>query len=130
MTDTEFVSAFEACTLPPDLFHHRDHIRLAWLYLREEELPEALARYRNSIRRFASSLGQSQLYHETITFAYLLLIHDRMQRDGGESWCEFESANRDLFSWNPSILDDLYAKETLKSDLARSTYLLPDAQRA
>ena len=31
MTDDEFLQAFMDCTLPNDQFHHRDHLRLAWL---------------------------------------------------------------------------------------------------
>ena len=34
MDDREFVAAVEACTLPPEQFPHRAHVRLAWLYLR------------------------------------------------------------------------------------------------
>ena len=34
MTDSEFVDSFEDCTLPSTAFHHRDHVRLAWIYLR------------------------------------------------------------------------------------------------
>ena len=30
MNDDDFLAAFEGATLPPDAFHHRDHLRLAW----------------------------------------------------------------------------------------------------
>jgi hypothetical protein len=33
MTDEEFLRAFEACELSNGCFHHRDHIRLAWIYV-------------------------------------------------------------------------------------------------
>jgi len=33
MTDTEFLRAFENCEIANGDFHHRDHIRLAWIYL-------------------------------------------------------------------------------------------------
>ena len=43
MTDQEFAAAIETCRLPNAQFHHRDHLRLAWIYLRRygPELGEA-----------------------------------------------------------------------------------------
>ena len=79
-------------------------------------------------REMAARHGVPGLYHETITWAYLLLVHERMQRDG--ALCEWESfceANRDLFAWKPSILERYYRPETLNSELARSVFILPDA---
>ena len=78
MHDREFVDAFERCTLPPDQFSHRAHVRLAWLYLRDGSLLEALPRFVDGLKRYAGSLGASAKYHETITWAYLFLIHERM----------------------------------------------------
>ncbi len=42
MTDAEFVAAFESCALPAQAFRHRDHVRLAWLYLRRVPYDEAV----------------------------------------------------------------------------------------
>ena len=33
MNDEELLAEFEACTLAGDRFHHRDHVRLVWIYL-------------------------------------------------------------------------------------------------
>ena len=78
MTDDEFVSSFEDRTLPAAAFHHRDHVRLAWIYLRRHSALEALARFAEGLKRFAAFNGHPGLYHETITWAYLFLIHERM----------------------------------------------------
>jgi hypothetical protein len=130
MNEREFVDAFEACSIPGGDFHHADHVRLAWIYLRERPLLEAIERFTTSLQRFATHLGVPGLYHETITWAYLLIIHERMQRDDSpKDWESFRAANRDLFSWKPSVLDRYYAPGTLKSDLARRTFVLPDAGR-
>ena len=125
MNDRDFVDAFESCTLPPAQFHHREHIRLAWLYLREAPLLAALPRFVASLRRYATHLGQPQLYHETITWMYLLLIHERMQRGDSETFDAFCDANGDLLTWQPSILDRYYDAATLQSDLARRVFVLP-----
>jgi hypothetical protein len=125
--DRAFVEAFEACTLPPDLFHHRDHVRLAWIYLNEMPVLEALARFSCGLQRYAASLGKADLYHQTITWAFLLLIHERMARGGEAATFEaFAEANPELLAWSPSVLSAYYREETLTSPLARRTFLLPD----
>ncbi|MFL6247077.1 MAG: hypothetical protein ACJ74H_13685 [Thermoanaerobaculia bacterium] len=124
MTDGAFVEAFEACTLPAERFDHREHVRLAWIYLCEQPLLEALPRFITSLKRYAGSLGASTKYHETITYAFMFLIHERMQRGAADTFDEFAAANADLFG---PILQRYYRAETLGSDLARSTFLLPDA---
>jgi hypothetical protein len=129
--DDELRSAFEAGTLRGEQFHHADHVRMAWLYLRELPLAEALDRFPAGIRRLAQALDKPGLYHETITWAYVLLIHERMARGGvregaGESWEDFAARHPDLLTWKPSALDAYYSAETLSSELARRVFLLPD----
>jgi len=125
-SDSEFLAAFEACTLANTEFHHADHVRLAWLYLRELPLMEALERFTGGLRRFAAHHGAAGLYHETITWAYFLLIHERMARSEAEDFDFFRRLHPDLFAWKPSLLDTYYRRETLGSDLARRVFVLPD----
>ncbi len=125
--DQELLEAFESGTLAETGFRHRDHVRLAWLYLSRLPPAAALEKFSDALRRFAARLGKSGLYHETITWAYLLLIRERMERGGpGLVWDEFAAANPDLLTWKPSILDAYYLEETLRSDLARRVFVLPD----
>lgn len=126
MSDAQFVAAFEACTFPPADFHHREHVRLAWIYLNGRPLLEALTRFAASLKRFATNAGAAAKYHETVTFAFLFLIHERMQRHVAVTFDDFAAANEDLFAW-PSVLDRYYSAETLRSELARRTFVLPDA---
>ena len=127
MNDRDFLAAFEDGTLPEDCFHHRDHVRAAWLLLRKERPAAALDRFSTALVRFASAKGKAGLYHETITWAYLLLIRERMERGPRDAeWEDFASANPDLLVWKPSVLDRYYTPETLGSDLARRVFLLPD----
>jgi hypothetical protein len=129
LTDAEFIASFEDGSLPNSAFHHRDHVRLAWLYLRRHPPLEALARFADGLRRFATANGHPGLYHETITWAFLLLIRERMERgEAGGTWDGFAQANPDLLSWKPSILDRYYRPETLGSEVARRVFVMPDRQ--
>jgi hypothetical protein len=87
----------------------------------------ALARFSEALKRFAAAKGKTRLYHETITWGYVLLINERVQRSGRRlDWDEFALANPDLLTWRPSVLDRYYTSETLGSELARQVFLLPD----
>ena len=125
MTDTDLLNGFESCHL--DAFHHPDHVHVAWAYLGRYPFAEALDTFTRNLRRFATAAGKPDLYHETITVAYLLLIQDRIARLGrGATWDEFASANPDLLTWRPSILKQYYSDELLASQTARHAFVWPD----
>jgi hypothetical protein len=125
MTDAELLDGFERATLAG--LSHRDHVRVAWLYLGREPLESALPRFCADLRRFAIAAGAPGLYHATITWAYLALVHERRQgRLEGESFDTFIEANADLLSRKPSVLERYYRAETLASDEARAAFVLPD----
>lgn len=127
MTDNDFIAQLEDCTLPEDRFHHADHLRAAWLYLTRFPAAEAIARFSDALRAYTTSLGKPGRYHETITWAYLLLINERIQRsDPAATWEQFAASHSDLFDWKNSILLRYYRRETLDSELARLLFLMPD----
>jgi len=123
VSDALLLAGFEAGTLAE--FPHREHIHVAWLYLRRDAPLRAIERFSEHLRRFALAKGKPGLYHETLTLAFLFLIHERMGAEG-EDFDGFKTRNPDLFSWSPSVLDRYYRKETLASGLARRKFLLPD----
>ncbi|MEP6768517.1 MAG: hypothetical protein ABJC61_07610 [Acidobacteriota bacterium] len=120
------LEAFESATLPPSEFRHRDHVHVVWLYLSGGSLLTTLERFPAALRRFAATHGDPGLYHETITWALILLIHERRRR-GPETatWEEFAAANPDLFVW-PDVLRAHYRPETLASSEARCFFVMPD----
>lgn len=121
------IAQFEAGTIPAATFHHAEHVRLAFEYLCRYSALEALERFSNGLKRFAAAQGKPRLYHETITWAYLLLIRERMARAArDQTWPDFAQENPDLLQWKGGILTTLYRQETLDSDLARHTFVLPD----
>jgi hypothetical protein len=127
MTDDEFIASFENCSLANESFHHADHVKMAFLYLCRYPALDALQRFSSSLHQFATARGKPELYNETITWAFLLLIRERMARAAGrQSWTQFAAHNSDLLNWNDNVLKKYYRAETLRSDLAKSTFLFPD----
>ena len=125
--DDELLRHFEDFSLPLERFHHSLHIQIAFLYLRAYPVLDVLARFPEALKRYAAAHGKTGLYHETITWAYILLIHERMNRAGQSlTWEEFASTNPDLLTWTDSILKQYYRDETLSSERARKIFLFPD----
>src|SRR2546423_13918784 len=80
MSDDEyFVAKFEACRWPLEKWHHRDHVKLAYLYLRRYGLGGASAKLRAAIRAHNATHkipdSPTSGYHETMTQAWLRLVH-------------------------------------------------------
>jgi hypothetical protein len=126
-TDAQLLTAFEAGREPEGGFHHREHLRVAWLYLRRDPWPVALGRFAEGLKRFATAQGKPGLYHETVTVAYFLLIHQRMAEERGDpTFDTFVARYPELLGWKPSILDRYYDVTTLGSDLARRVFVMPD----
>ena len=126
MTDDELFAAFACTALPADQFHHQQHVRVAWLFVCRHGMPTALGEFTAAIKRFAAAKGAHGLYHETITWAFLLIINQRQARQAASTWAEFAEVNADLLSWKPSILERYYSKELLMSDEARHSFVMPD----
>jgi hypothetical protein len=124
--DLDLIEEFEQGRAPAG-FHHADHVRVAFAYVAQYPFLEAVARFSAALKRFAAAQGKPQLYHETITWAYLILIRERRARAGRtQTWKEFADRNADLLIWKGGVLRTLYRQETLESDLARHTFVLPD----
>jgi hypothetical protein len=126
MCDADLLAAFEDASLPSEAFHHHEHVRVAWLFVRRHGLPDAIGTFSSALKRFTQAKGKPQLYHETITWAFLLLIGERLARQPTATWSSFSADNPDLLTWKPSILDRYYNEQTLWSDLARRTFIMPD----
>ncbi|HMD40394.1 MAG TPA: hypothetical protein VKH15_14015 [Candidatus Acidoferrum sp.] len=127
MGDEEWIAQFESCVLPGDSFHHTDHVKMAFLYLQKYSPLEALGRFSSAILRFATANGKPDRYNETVTWAFVLLIRERIARTNRQqTWAEFAASNEDLLRWDDNILKKYYRAETLASPLAKSTFLFPD----
>ena len=127
MSDRDLLEQFETVTLPIECFRHTEHVRVAFLYLSTFPILEALQRFCAALQRFAAAHGKSKLYHETITWAYIFLIQERMARAGRkQTWEEFAQNNVDLLTWKDGVLTRFYREGTLRSDLAKEIFLFPD----
>ena len=125
MNDEEFVQMFMDGSLPPGQFRHRDHLRLAWLLIRQLG-PEAAGRaVASGIQRFAAAHGHGAKYHETLTQFWVRLVAHVMQAHPEIG--DFEA----LMAAFPHLLDmglpyRHWRRETMGSAAARTRWVEPD----
>jgi hypothetical protein len=124
-TGRDLVRDFETCALPAEDFHHRDHIRVAWTYLRQMDYAAAEKRMSEAIRKFARFHGATAKYHHTITLVWMRLVAAALRDDQGiEDFDRFAGAH-------PELLDTaapgmFYSADLLRSEAARSGWVEPD----
>jgi hypothetical protein len=127
MEDKEFVEAVENCKFPLEQFNHEKHVHLAWFYLRKFELPEAIIKCRDTLKRFAAHYDKGQVYHETITFAFMLLVHEGIRnRPEAVTWDEFAAFNGSLLKGGKKFLSHLYTEDALNSSESKKFFRFPD----
>ena len=134
MTDQDLIAAFEARTLPTADFSHRRHLRIAWHYLSAAPLGIAAERFKAALQRYAAAHGRPHLYHETITWAYLILLNQiRAALAADAVPVTFESAMAHcpaLLHHRGGPLFDYYTQDQLDLPEYRAAFILPTPARA
>ncbi|HEU5399402.1 MAG TPA: hypothetical protein VFV77_08960 [Gammaproteobacteria bacterium] len=125
--DRMFLERFTACETPKEGFRHADHVRLAWLLLAEAPLLPALLHFRSLLKAFAAHHDATELYNETITCFYMLLIAEAMQAmDPDHGWEEFRTTQSGLLGYPKALLEHYYPGGLAFSPAARGSFLLPE----
>lgn len=119
----DLLERFELGKLDPAQFHHREHVQVSYRLLERHPFPEALLHLARGLRRLAAAAGKPEIYHETMTAAFLALIAERRLSAQFKSWEDFAARNPDLFS--RELLQRFYDPAVLRSELARKTFVLP-----
>src|ERR1700736_3537869 len=124
--DEQFLAAFEAGKIANQDFHHRDHLRLAWIQIRRLGLERASDTVATAIRRFATHHGHANRYHETMTRFWVRVVGMGINR---HTTLAFD----DLLAAEPHLLDKNlpyrhWSRERMGSDEARRHWVEPDTR--
>ncbi len=128
MTDDDFAEAFELGNLLPADFDHRAHLRAAFCLVQRRPFLEACIAMRDGVRDIARRAGRPELYHETITIAFMSIVAQRVASRPALGWDDFLAAHPDLSE--RTLLARWYGRETLQSAQARVQFVMPDAEAA
>jgi hypothetical protein len=119
ITDDQFLAEFEAGRWPLDQWHHQQHIKVAYLYLRRYPFDTAMERIRERIKAHNAAHNIPDLpasgYHETMTQAWMRLVQLTL--------CEYgPAATADSFyEQNPQLTQ----KKVLRLFYSREVFMSP-----
>ncbi len=124
LPDDEFISTFERGGFAADAFPHRAHLRMAWLYVTHLGPEAAIDRAAGGIRNLAQANGQSTLYHDTLTRAWVYLVAAAVVKSPSVTFAEFLARNPQLL--DKQLVLQHYSPDLLSSSQARATWVAPD----
>ena len=129
MNDDEHLRRFEDQSLPREVWHHRAHLKVAYLYLTRFPFEEALQKMRMGVKAYNAATGIVDTptggYHETMTQAWLQLVHTTLCQFGpAVSADAFFDAQTQLNEKRTLLL--FYSRARIMSPEARVTFVLPD----
>lgn len=127
--DEEFLDRFESCTIPFSEWKHRAHLKVAYLYLRRFSLDEAVAKMRAGLKALNEVHGSPESldrgYHETLTVAWMRLVHLTLAQYGpAESSEQFLERQPELT--NRYALRFFYSRDRIMSWEAKREFVEPD----
>jgi hypothetical protein len=122
--DEEFLTAFEAGKIANHDFHHRDHLRLAWIQIRRLGVHRASDAVPGAIRQFAAHHGHADRYHDTLTRFWLRAVRLGIKRHPALAFNELLAAEPHLLDKNLPYVH--WSRELMGSDEARRQWVEPD----
>jgi hypothetical protein len=122
--DEQFLAAFEAGRIANQDFHHRDHLKVAWIQVRRLGSDRAADTVTGAIRGFATRHGHADRYHETMTRFWVRVVGMGVRRHP-------TLAFDDLIAAEPHLLDKNlpyrhWSRGRMLSDDARRQWVEPD----
>ena len=129
MDDETFLRRFEAGELSMAEWHHREHLRVAYLYLLRWPFDTALAHMRAGLQKLNATQGVPESlargYHETLTRGWLQLVHCALAEHGpAESSDAFFEQHSHLQARRALLF--FYSRERLMSAEAKAQFIEPD----
>lgn len=127
--DEALLTQFEAATWPLAEWHHRQHIKLAYLYLQQYPLEAAVQRMRAGLLAYNAANhvpdGLDRGYHETMTQAWVRLVYVTLCEFGpGESADAFVDRHTQLLSKRALLF--FYSRDRIMSAAAKREFIAPD----
>ncbi len=126
--DEALWTQFTAGTLPSQGWTHREHLRVAWMFLERVPLDEAHILMRVGIIRLNAAHGlvetASRGYHETLTRVWLVLVAAARRAQRGTDSERFLEAHGEALGRQAPLRH--YARERLFSAEARARFVEPD----
>ncbi|MEO9513968.1 MAG: hypothetical protein ABJN84_05330 [Flavobacteriaceae bacterium] len=126
LSDKEFEALFEKGNLPPSLFSHIAHLRLAWLYINKYGEEKAAVKMCQEIKQFDQLHGKGDKFHKTITVAAVKLVKHFMNKSETNDFEGFIKEFPRLKTAFKELLGFHYSFDIASSEKAKAEFVAPD----
>ncbi len=131
LDDQELIHQFETGKLPHKQLTHEAHVRVAYWYASRNTLVDAIDAMRVNTQRYIGATDHEHAltlgYHETITVAFMRIIHHANAMTGPhESSLVFCDRHPELLT--KFAVNRYYSAEVIASDEAKREFVAPDIE--
>ncbi|RIJ37356.1 hypothetical protein [Pontibacter oryzae] len=126
LSDAAFESQFEHCQLPPSIFSHEAHLRLAWIHIRKYGITKAIENVQAQLQNFVAHVGAESKYNMTLTVAAVKAVHHFMRKSDADNFADFVAALPRLKYNFKELMNCHYGIDIFSSEAAKTAFLEPD----
>ena len=126
LTNQEFEQQFESTTLPPHLFSHEAHLRLAWIHIKKYGVEKAIENVSSQIKAFAIRHGDRKKFNVTLTAAAVRAVYHFLLKSQSNNFKDFINEFPRLKTSFKDLINSHYSGNIFASPLAKEILLEPD----
>ena len=126
MTDLEFEQHFASGELPPALFTHEAHLRLAWIHVTQYGVEEAIENVTEQIKRYTQKLNATDKYNHTLTVAAVKAVYHFVLKSKSDNFQDFLQEFPRLKFKFKDLMACHYGFDIYTSPKAKQAFLEPD----
>lgn len=126
LTDAEFESRFENCTLNPEIFSHEAHLRLAWIHVKKYGEKNAIRNVCSQLKAYVKFVGAEGKYNETLTIAAVKAVFHFINKSNSDTFQDFILEFPRLKYNFKDLMSTHYSVDIFKSENAKKEFLEPD----
>jgi hypothetical protein len=129
-SDLRFWVKFEACEVDGASFGHREHLRIAYIYLAQHPFADAAKKMEHGLRKLLAHLGApAWKYHATVTAAWLHATRHVMEGCGATADFQQFLDGGGARLLDKTIMAAHYSPQVLSSPEARRAFVPPDRKK-
>ena len=126
LNDVQFEEKFQKCTLPPVLFTHEAHLRLAYIHVTKYGLKTAINNLCIQISDFERKFGDGRKYNKTITVAAIKVIYHFINKSKNLDFKNLLKEYPRLKSNFKTLIKKHYSLNIFIDKTAKHLFLEPD----
>jgi hypothetical protein len=126
LTNQQFEEKFKNCTLPPVLFTHEAHLRLAYIHVTKYGLNKAIENLCQQIANFDIKFGDGTKFNKTVTIASAQVMNHFINKSKSTNFKELLDEFPNLKNNFLGLLKSHYTLDIFNDKKAKQEYLEPD----